>query len=44
MGDHGHENGEKEKYSTFFESSTVGIGFVYTVIALGIIGMLYAFG
>ncbi len=44
MGDHGHDNEQKEKYSTFFESSTVGIGFVYTIIALGILGALYAFG
>lgn len=29
---------------TFFESSTIGIGFVYTIIALAIIGALYAFG
>ncbi len=44
MGDHGHENEQKEKYGTFFEGSTVGIGFVYTIIALGIIGMLFLFG
>ena len=33
-----------KKYDTFFESSTVGIGFVYTVILLAIIGSIYAFG
>lgn len=29
---------------TFFEGTTVGIGFVYTVILLAIIGAIYAFG
>jgi hypothetical protein len=37
-------SGHNDKHDTFFESSTVGIGFVYTVILLAIIGALYAFG
>lgn len=39
---HGHEDHHKQ--DTFFEETTVGIGFVYTIIALAIIGALYAFG
>jgi hypothetical protein len=38
MSDHNDKN------DTFFESSTIGIGFVYTVILLAIIGAIYAFG
>lgn len=34
----------KDKNDTFFESSTVGIGFVYTIILLAVIGFIYAFG
>lgn len=39
-----HEHDHHEKQDTFFEETTVGIGFVYTIIALAIIGALYAFG
>jgi len=35
---------ESKKTDTFFEGSTIGIGFVYTIIALAIIGSIYAFG
>jgi hypothetical protein len=43
---HGHESHEhgKKKYDTFFEESTIGIGFVYTVFALLVLGAIYAFG
>lgn len=46
MSDHHseHHTEHHEKGDTFFESSTVGIGFVYTVILLIIIGSIYAFG
>lgn len=37
-------SGHNDKHDTFFENSTVGIGFVYTVILLAIIGAIYAFG
>ncbi len=37
-------SGNNDKHDTFFESTTVGIGFVYTVILLAIIGAIYAFG
>ncbi|WP_294672613.1 hypothetical protein [uncultured Fluviicola sp.] len=39
-----HHSDHHDKNDTFFESSTVGIGFVYTVILLAIIGSIYAFG
>jgi hypothetical protein len=32
------------KNDTFFEESTVAIGFLYTIIALGIIATIYFFG
>ncbi len=35
---------DSNKNDTFFEGTTVGIGFVYTIIALAIIGAIYAFG
>lgn len=46
MSDHHseHHTEHQKKGDTFFESSTVGIGFVYTVILLVIIGSIYAFG
>jgi hypothetical protein len=46
MSDHHseHHTEHHEKGDTFFESSTVGIGFVYTIILLIIIGSIYAFG
>jgi hypothetical protein len=37
-------SGHNDKNDTFFEGTTVGIGFVYTVILLAIIGCIYAFG
>jgi hypothetical protein len=42
--DHHTSHNEKKSEDTFFESSTIGIGFVYTIIALAIIGSIYAFG
>jgi hypothetical protein len=33
-----------DKHDTFFEGTTVGIGFVYTVILLAIVGCIFAFG
>lgn len=42
--DNHHTSHESKKTDTFFESSTIGIGFVYTIIALAIIGSIYAFG
>ncbi len=42
--DHHTSHGEKKSEDTFFEGSTIGIGFVYTIIALAIIGSIYAFG
>jgi len=42
--DHNHTSHEKKSEDTFFEGSTIGIGFVYTIIALAIIGSIYAFG
>lgn len=35
---------DDHKNDTFFEGTTIGIGFVYTIIALAIIGSIYAFG
>jgi hypothetical protein len=37
-------SGHNDKYGTFFEGTTVGIGFVYTVILLAIVGAIFAFG
>ncbi|HRP52399.1 MAG TPA: hypothetical protein PLI97_02710 [Fluviicola sp.] len=42
MSEHHSENHDKN--GTFFESTTVGIGFVITIILLGIVGYIYAFG
>jgi hypothetical protein len=42
MSEH-HSEHQEEKKDIFFESSTVGIGFVYTIILLAIIGSIYAF-
>lgn len=39
-----HHSEHHDNNDTFFESSTVGIGFVYTVILLAVIGCIYAFG
>jgi hypothetical protein len=39
---HGHEHHGKNE--TFFEDSTVAIGFVYTILALGVILGIYIFG
>ena len=35
---------DNDKHDTFFEGTTVGIGFVYTVILLAIVGCIFAFG
>lgn len=35
---------EKEKNSTFFEQTTVGIGFVYTIILISVLVGIYFFG
>ena len=37
-------NEHKSGNDTFFEDSTIAIGFLYTIIALGIIVTIYAFG
>lgn len=42
-GDHNHHE-EHKNYDTFFEGTTVAIGFVYTILALGIIVALFALG
>lgn len=39
-----HHSEHHDKNDTFFESSTVGIGFVYTVILLAVVGFIFAFG
>jgi hypothetical protein len=41
---HGEHHHEHKSNDTFFEDSTVAIGFVYTIIALAIIITLYAIG
>lgn len=40
---HAHDE-HHSKNDTFFEESTVAIGFVYTVLALGVILTIYFFG
>lgn len=35
---------KKEKYSTFFESTTVGIAFIITILELAYIGYVYLWG
>jgi hypothetical protein len=42
--EHHADNHEKEKYNTFFEPTTVGIGFVVTALLLGVIAYIYIFG
>lgn len=37
----GHQ--EKEKNSTFFEETTVGIGFLYTAFAIGVLVTIFFF-
>lgn len=42
-----HDNGHghhESKNDTFFEESTAAIGFLYTIVALGIILTIYFFG
>ena len=41
---HGEQHHEHKSNETFFEESTVAIGFLYTIIALGIIATLFFFG
>ena len=42
--EHNHHDEHKNNTDTFFEESTIAIGFVYTIIALAIIVSIYAFG
>jgi hypothetical protein len=39
-----HSDDHKEKYNTFFEPTTVGIGFVVTALLLGVIAYIFIFG
>ena len=41
---HDEHHGHHKSNDTFFEESTVAIGFVYTVLALGVIVTIYFFG
>ena len=41
---HHDDHGQKNSNDTFFEDSTVAIGFVYTILALGVIVGIYFFG
>jgi len=39
-----HNDDHKSKNDTYFEDSTIAIGFLYTIFALAVIVSIYAFG
>jgi|GEM_PF-2444107 len=42
--EHEHIHLDAGKHDTFFEESTVAIGFLYTIVAIGVILTIYFFG
>jgi len=39
-----HHEHHESKHDTFFEESTVAIGFLYSIVAIGVILTIYFFG